>query len=287
MVASRLSNGRSKASPRLKQGGLADLLGAPPPNGDNGRAKAAQRSANGKKPHPRAVRPAVKGDDGSLTTFVTASSPSVNGDNGGWTAFVAPGTSEIGDDGWVILVVGCGQGCCQGQALAGGAGDGKADPSLTRRVRVDKQPPQMRQAKDGDNGRDVRGRFVKGNAGGPGNPFNRRLAAMRAAMSKCVTKEDIRDLTGVLLAKARDGDLMALKLVFMYSIGRPTDAVNPDTLDHEEYSLFKQSAVPADLLDLVNRIPHWLICQLFRAVGPAMADARIKEMAEVFRQPAS
>ena len=36
----------------------------------------------------------------------------------------------------------------------------------------------------GQDGRDTRGRFVRGNAGGPGNPFARQVAAMRQEFMK-------------------------------------------------------------------------------------------------------
>ncbi len=40
---------------------------------------------------------------------------------------------------------------------------------------------------NGDNGRDSCGRFAKGNDGGPGNPFARKAAALRAALFNKIT----------------------------------------------------------------------------------------------------
>ena len=42
---------------------------------------------------------------------------------------------------------------------------------------------------DGSNGRGPGGRFVKGNAGGPGNPFARKVAALRSALIETVSEE--------------------------------------------------------------------------------------------------
>ena len=44
---------------------------------------------------------------------------------------------------------------------------------------VPEETVQAGQAPAGDNGRDARGRFAPGNAGGPGNPFARRVAELR------------------------------------------------------------------------------------------------------------
>src|SRR5260370_42637423 len=54
--------------------------------------------------------------------------------------------------------------------------------------------------------RDARGRFTKGNAGGPGNPFARQVALLRATVGHWVTPGDIarrlRPLTGKAMAGA-------------------------------------------------------------------------------------
>jgi hypothetical protein len=41
-------------------------------------------------------------------------------------------------------------------------------------------------------GRDAKGRFVKGNRGGPGNPFGRLVGAFRTALLTTITEEDIQ-----------------------------------------------------------------------------------------------
>jgi hypothetical protein len=84
-------------------------------------------------------------------------------------------------------------------------------------------------------GRDGRGRFVRGNVGGPGNPFARQVAQLRSALIQRVTLEDINIIADELILQARNGRLEAIKLLFQYVIGKPTVAVNPDTLDVEEF----------------------------------------------------
>ncbi len=150
---------------------------------------------------------------------------------------------------------------------------------------------------NGANGdRDPRGRFAPGNPGGPGNPFARRVAAFRKAVCEAVTDQDFRDLAARLLQAARRGDLAAVKLLFAYTIGRPGNAVDPDTLDVQEWSLMRQSPLnPEEMVPLLRNIPLPLALTLFRIALPcvqATFGQRIHEMLEAAdekqpRQPSS
>ena len=71
------------------------------------------------------------------------------------------------------------------------------------------------------NGRDAQGRFAKGNKGGPGNPFGRHLAQRRQVVAEAVSEEDLRQILAVLVAKAKEGDVPAAKLVLQYAVGKP------------------------------------------------------------------
>jgi hypothetical protein len=84
-------------------------------------------------------------------------------------------------------------------------------------------------------GRDNKGRFAAGNPGGPGNPFARQTAQLRSALIQRVTSEDMGVIADALILKARNGNLDAIKLLFQYVIGKPAAAVNPDTLDVQEF----------------------------------------------------
>ena len=84
-------------------------------------------------------------------------------------------------------------------------------------------------------GRDERGRFAPGNGGGPGNPFARRVAKLRAALVQRVTEEDMAHIAEQLIAQAKLGNVAAIKLLFQYVLGKPAEPVNPDTVDIEEW----------------------------------------------------
>src|SRR5690606_4555634 len=66
---------------------------------------------------------------------------------------------------------------------------------------------------NGPPGRDSRGRFTRGNPGGPGNPHARRTAALKNAFLAEVTEEDLRAVTRRVIEQAREGDLAAARLL--------------------------------------------------------------------------
>ena len=75
---------------------------------------------------------------------------------------------------------------------------------------------------NGGNGkRDAQGRFTKGNAGGPGNPYGKRVARLRSMILEAVSDDDLRAVVAALLERARAGDLAAIKLLFDRVLGRP------------------------------------------------------------------
>jgi hypothetical protein len=84
-------------------------------------------------------------------------------------------------------------------------------------------------------GRDTKGKFVAGNCGGPGNPFARKCAELRSAMMEAVTPQDMKDIIYAIVFKARCGDLAAAKILLPYVLGKAAPAVNPDTIDIEEF----------------------------------------------------
>jgi hypothetical protein len=62
-----------------------------------------------------------------------------------------------------------------------------------------------------DDGRDERGRFAVGNAGGPGSPLAGRSAKLRAVLLDEVGPDEMRRVVRVVLQAALDGDLRACR----------------------------------------------------------------------------
>src|SRR5262245_61684992 len=68
-------------------------------------------------------------------------------------------------------------------------------------------------------GRDANGRFAKGNALGKGNPFARRVAALREALFEEIDETKFRRMVKDLADMALSKDLAAMKLVLLYMLG--------------------------------------------------------------------
>jgi hypothetical protein len=120
------------------------------------------------------------------------------------------------------------------------------------------------------NPRDEFGRFVKGNPGGPGNPFARRTAALRQAMAAAVTAEDMYRIALVFKEKALAGDLAAAKFIASYVVGRPASPPDPDRLDLDEFALYKEEAGNgAALPEAVGATAAGMACRLVSVARPA------------------
>lgn len=81
------------------------------------------------------------------------------------------------------------------------------------------------------------GRFLPGNAGGPGNPHGQRVAALRSAMLETVTPADMVAVAKQLIRAARGGDVAAMKVFFERTLGRPLEADILDRLEALEQAI--------------------------------------------------
>ena len=89
----------------------------------------------------------------------------------------------------------------------------------------------------GVNGRDPTGRFLPGNPGGPGNPYARRVAALRGAMLEAVTEEDMGAILAKLVELAKAGNVPAAKEVLDRCLGRTLEADLLERLEQLEEAL--------------------------------------------------
>jgi hypothetical protein len=136
--------------------------------------------------------------------------------------------------------------------------------------------------------RDHAGRFARGNKGGPGNPFARRTAALRQAMLDAVTEDDLQAIVRQLIQQAREGDVAAARLVLSYSIGKADKAVDPDTLDVQEFQQLQQGAVAnQDFLALLGGLQAPLACTMLRALLPHLQEAASRKIQEGMQPPAA
>src|SRR5258708_14282164 len=146
----------------------------------------------------------------------------------------------------------------------------------TSQRRCDPQGPQLEnlqsaEAQAASSGRDARGRFAKGNVGGPGNPFARKVAELRTALIDTVTAEDMRFIAEQLVVIARLGDLAAIKLLFQYVLGKPAAAVDPDTLDLQELDLYRRGPSAQEVHEVAcERLPAAAVAEVLRVEMPCL-----------------
>src|SRR5262249_1057104 len=71
----------------------------------------------------------------------------------------------------------------------------------------------------------------------PGNPYGRHVARMRTAVAETLTEEEAVAIAKKRIERAKAGNEAAAKLIFLYALGKPLDAMNPDWIDHDEWRL--------------------------------------------------
>jgi hypothetical protein len=135
-----------------------------------------------------------------------------------------------------------------------------------------------------NNGHDSKGRFTKGNSGGPGRPANgfaRQVAALRRAALAVLTESEVRVVVEALLKKARGGDVASARIVLAYAVGRPAAPADPDALDFDELRLYEK-AIEAmlPLPSMVNALPPDVVCGIVQAVRPHITADTAKEIVE-------
>jgi hypothetical protein len=123
--------------------------------------------------------------------------------------------------------------------------------------------------------RDAQGRFAPGNNGGPGNPFARHVAKLRAALVNSVSEADMEQLADDLRIQAKLGNMAAIKLLFLYMLGKPTQPVNPDTLDIEEWKQLFQPIpqIMKEMPKAMMSVPVETASRMVQAMQPCMEKA--------------
>src|SRR5262249_22569122 len=85
---------------------------------------------------------------------------------------------------------------------------------------------------DGDRG--PGGKFAPGNRCSRGNPFNKRMAALKSAVLEEIKSQDIKRLVRHLHNMAMQGVVAAAVVLLRYTIGRPPESIDPDQIEINE-----------------------------------------------------
>ena len=86
-------------------------------------------------------------------------------------------------------------------------------------------------------GRKANGQFAKGNPGGPGNPYARHVARLRASLIEAVGDDGLAEIVQGMVTAAKGGDVAAAKLLLSYLLGKPAESVEPDYVEIHEKEL--------------------------------------------------
>jgi hypothetical protein len=140
-------------------------------------------------------------------------------------------------------------------------------------------------AENSGGGRDAKGRFAPGNAGGPGNPFARRTAELRREFLAEATGEDLRSICRALLERAKAGDVAAAKLAMSYLVGKPDKPVDPDTLDEQEWHIWRRYTASSEWVELIQCLPLDVILNLVRSVWPVLTREKCAQGQALFATP--
>jgi len=95
----------------------------------------------------------------------------------------------------------------------------------------------IEQSTNGTSGRKPNGQFAKGNPGGPGNPYARHVARLRASLIEAVGDDGLKEIVQGMVTAAKGGDVAAAKLLLSYLLGKPVESVEPDYVDIHEREL--------------------------------------------------
>jgi hypothetical protein len=102
------------------------------------------------------------------------------------------------------------------------------------------------------------------------------MAKLRSTLLECLTEERVKVLGEKLFAAAAAGDWVACELLFKYCLGKPAAAVNPDTLDLDEFrQLIGGPSLPQLLFAMTQSCSPTPAIELAR--GFQAADARTLE----------
>jgi hypothetical protein len=130
--------------------------------------------------------------------------------------------------------------------------------------------------------RDASGRFMPGNPGGPGNPFNRQVAAMRKALLEAVPPERLKRIASKMADLAEAGSVQAAKLVFSYIVGKPKPVLEPDRMDADEWNVYRETvpmkAESAAVVDSGVPEQHLAYARMFRPLVSQLANEQVAGM---------
>ena len=79
--------------------------------------------------------------------------------------------------------------------------------------------------------------------------------------------------------------MAAAKLALSYLVGKPDKAVDPDTLDEQEWHIWRRYTAPGDWVELIQTLPLDLVLRFVREVWPVLAREKCAQAEPLFATP--
>jgi hypothetical protein len=133
--------------------------------------------------------------------------------------------------------------------------------------------------------RDLLGKFMAGNPGGPGNPYNRQIGMFKRAIQSATTPEEAKSLARKIYDMAMEGNLAAAKIYFTYTVGKPDNPIDPDRVDVHEIELYRDVApLKTEMATFMAAGKAETNLHVVRTVQPMTAAMQQQQMAGVFNR---
>ena len=133
--------------------------------------------------------------------------------------------------------------------------------------------------------RNEKGQFKFDNIGGPGNPFARKVAAIRKDFIEFSTTQRITALVSKLYDQAMEGCVASAKVFLSYAIGKPQPAVDPDRLDIEEWQQYRDMApMKQEYVKLAETGAPKPYLHFLRTIRPILGEIVSKELRDMWQQ---
>src|SRR5262249_6032849 len=83
------------------------------------------------------------------------------------------------------------------------------------------------------------------------------------------SEDDIKHIFFVIKMRAEGGDMAAAKLLLQYVLGKPTETVDPDRVDVDEWEKLQEQARPArEMSAVMDSVPAHLACTMAKIAWP-------------------
>ncbi len=103
-------------------------------------------------------------------------------------------------------------------------------------------PKKQPQGKPSTKGvkRDSNGRWLPGTKGGNGNPYSKTINKLRGVLLRAITEKDMKAVVLALIAKAKQGDVSASKVLLDRIFGPPVSGDLLSRIEQLEKTIAKE-----------------------------------------------